>query len=78
MKFDDHVDTLLITNRLERLRRDMDQEEDEQHQRRSQIKNDYDGYLDRLHKEHRRVEKELKQTPKVGTLHSIRIWTLCM
>lgn len=56
----------------------MDQEEDEQHQRRSQIKNDYDGYLDRLHKEHRRMEKELKQTPKVGTLHSIRIWTLCV
>lgn len=68
VKFDDHVDTLLITNRLERLRREMDQEDDKQHERRSQIKNGYHGYLDRLNQEHRRMEKELKQAPKVGTL----------
>jgi hypothetical protein len=65
VKFDDHVDTLLITNRLERLRRDMDSEDDKEIERRSQIRSDYSGYLERLNKEHRRMEKELKQRPKV-------------
>ena len=65
VKFDDHVDTLLITNRLERLRRDMDSEDDKEIERRSQIRSDYSGYLERLNKEHGRMEKELKQRPKV-------------
>ncbi|CAB4004565.1 centrosomal of 95 kDa-like [Paramuricea clavata] len=64
VKFDDHVSTLLITNRLERLRRDMDSEDDKEIERRSQIRSDYSGYLERLNKEHKRMEKELKQRPK--------------
>jgi hypothetical protein len=65
VKFDDHVDTVLITGRLERLRREMETEEGKQNERRSQIKNGYSGYLERLNKEHKRMEKELKQKPKV-------------
>ncbi len=65
VKFDEHVDTLLITNRLERLRQEMDLDDDKQNKRRSHIKNGYGGYLERLNREHRRMEKELKQKPKV-------------
>ena len=64
VKFDDHVDTLLITNRLERLRREMELEDGKQNEKRSHIKNGYSGYLERLNKEHKRMEKELKQKPK--------------
>ncbi|XP_028395507.1 uncharacterized protein LOC114519557 [Dendronephthya gigantea] len=64
VKFDDNVDTFLITNRLERLKRDMEIERNEQNRRGMRIKNGYDGYLDRLNKEHRRMEKELKGIPK--------------
>ena len=64
VKFDDHVDTLLITNRLERLRQEM--ETHKENERRSKIRNGYNGYLDKLNKEHKRIEKELKQKPKVN------------
>ena len=65
VKFDDHVDTLLITNRLERLRREMELEDDKENERKSQIRNGYDGYLNRLNQRHRQMEKELRRKPKV-------------
>lgn len=65
VRFNDDVDMLLITNRLERLKREMEKDEEEQRGRRFLIKSSYGGHLDRLNDERKRVEKELNQFSKV-------------
>lgn len=72
VKFDENVDTMLITNRLERLRREMELEDDRETERRSQIRNGYHGYLDRLNQQHRQIEKELRGKAKVRLMDAFR------
>ncbi|XP_046855690.1 centrosomal protein of 95 kDa-like [Xenia sp. Carnegie-2017] len=60
VQFDDHVDTFIVTNRLERLKQEMNMEDSRQHVRRSRIEMDYNRYLERLNREHQRMERALE------------------
>ena len=66
VKFNDNVDTLLITSRLERLRKEIEDDERDQEQRRVVMKSSYGGHLDFLNKERKRIEREVNQLSKVG------------
>ena len=52
----------------------MELEDGKQNERRSHIKNGYNGYLERLNKEHKRMEKELKRKPKVTFVYLINTY----
>ena len=66
VKFKDDVDTVLITNRLERLKKEMDKDERELGDRRRLIKSNYGLHLDGLSTEYKKMEKKRKRISKVS------------